>query len=106
MEETNTKLKYIKGLIGGETDTELVSSSKFWFNIANLAITITYILLGYAVAKMQNPLIADFAWLTLVYAGVVATNKFANKFLEYKYGSKYTETTSSESKTVIKGDKT
>lgn len=99
-----------KGLLGGEDGSTEVSASKLWFNIANAAITTVYILLGYAVAKMQNPLIADFAWLTLVYAGVVATNKFANKFLEYKYGAKSstvtTDSTASTSTTIVKGDKT
>lgn len=84
-----SKLEYIGGLIAREKpgeDGKTVSSSKFWFNIANGAITIVYLMLGYSLMNMQNPPVGDFAWLTLVYSGVVATNKFANKFLDYKYG--------------------
>jgi len=80
-------------VVSDAPDYEGMSSSKVWFNVANGAITIAYLVMTYAVAKMAEPAVADFAWLTLVFAGVVATNKFANKFLDYKYSLNRTETT-------------
>jgi hypothetical protein len=68
------------------------SSSKLWFNIFNVCATTMYVMIGLAATK-ANPLpIEPFAWLTLVMAGVITTNKFANKFLEYKYGQTTTVT--------------
>lgn len=77
----------ISSLVSTSTATEepTVSSSKLWFNIANTVVTLSYIAMAYAIYKMPTPAITDFTWLTLVYSGIVTTNKFANKFLDYKY---------------------
>lgn len=98
-------MSFLRDIVTSDArDSVAVSSSKVWFNIANIAMTIVYLLLGYAVSKMAIPAIGDFAWLTLVYSGVVTTNKFANKFLDIKYagkpGTTTTDSTSSSSTTV------
>ncbi len=87
----------IKDLVYNENGEP--SSSKFWFNIANAVITFLYVVVGLAVARSATLPIEAFAWLTLVYAGVVATNKFAIKFLEYKYNNKAGTTV--ETSTVV-----
>lgn len=73
------------------TDTGY-SSSKLWFNVFNTVATVIFAMLGYAASKASPLPLESFAWLTLVMAGVITTNKFANKFLEYKYGQTTTVT--------------
>jgi NhaP-type Na+/H+ or K+/H+ antiporter len=75
--------KFIELLQSGES-TKL-SSSTLWFHIANIAVSIVYIMLGIAVYKMPTPNIEGMAIFTAVYAGIVTSNKFANAFLSYKY---------------------
>lgn len=80
------------GIFKERSDDQGYSSSKLWFNISNVAIVSMYIILGLAAAKASPIPLESFAWLTLVMAGVVTANKFANKFLEYKYGQTTTVT--------------
>jgi hypothetical protein len=83
-----------EGIFKEKPEDEGYSSSKLWFNTFNLVATVIYAMLGWAAAH-ANPLpLESFAWLTLVMAGVITTNKFANKFLEYKYGQTTTVTVS------------
>ena len=76
----------IRGIIQTSPEDETWSSSKLWFHIANTAITIIYVWIGVAVARSPLLPIESFTWLTLVFAGVVTANKFANSFLNVKYG--------------------
>ena len=72
-------------LVKDAPDAKL-SSSRVWFNAANLAATAVY---GYTCyqAAMQAPInLEGIAIYTLVYVGIVTGNKFANKFVEKKYG--------------------
>lgn len=86
--------KKLEGIFKEKSDDVGYSSSKLWFNLFNTAATVMYVMLGWAAAK-EHPLpLEAFAWLTLVMAGVITTNKFANKFLEYKYGQTTTLTVS------------
>ena len=68
-------------------DSTKLSSSTLWFHIANIAVSVVYIILGIAVYKMPVPNIEGMAVFTAVYAGIVTSNKFANAFLSYKYNS-------------------
>lgn len=68
--------------------SEYASTSKIWFHIANTAVTVIYLLIGLAVAAMDDPSIESLAFLTLVYMGLVTGNKIANKVLDLKYGNK------------------
>jgi hypothetical protein len=68
-------------------DSDKLSSSSLWFHLANIAVTIVYIMLGVAAFKMQTPNIEGMAIFTGIYAGIVTGNKFANTFLSYKYGA-------------------
>lgn len=69
-----------RGTADGKT-----SSTYFWFNIANAAATIAYILISWAVFKSAQPNIDAFAMYTAVYMGIVAGNKVASKYLSYKF---------------------
>lgn len=64
-----------------------LSSSRLWFNIANLAATAIYLYVGMNAALATPINLEGLSWYTLVYMGVVASNKFANKFLGAKYGN-------------------
>lgn len=64
-----------------------LSSSRVWFNIANLAATAAYCYTSYKAANYSPVNLEGLAWYTLVYMGVVTSNKFANKFVEKKYGN-------------------
>lgn len=68
-------------------DGSRYSSSRLWFNLANLAATAAYCYASYN-ASIKDPInLEGLAWYTLVYMGVVTGNKFANKFLGAKYGT-------------------
>lgn len=79
------KSKYAEFLRSGDSDK--LSSSALWFHIANIAVTIVYVLVGWAVFKMPAPNIEGLSILTAVYAGIVTGNKFANTFLTYKFAA-------------------
>ena len=79
-------MKILSGLVKENSEDTVISTSKLWFNVVNTAIVIVYCMVGYTVSKSLDPNIEGLAWLTLVVAGVVTANKFATKFLGYKYG--------------------
>lgn len=81
-----------EGLFKEKSDDVGYSSSKLWFNLFNTVATVIFAMLGYAASKATPLPLESFAWLTLVMAGVITTNKFANRFLEYKYGQTTTLT--------------
>lgn len=74
-------------LVKDSPDAKL-SSSRVWFNVANLAATAAYCYASYNAANYNPINLEGLAWYTLVYMGVVTGNKFANKFVEKKYGSR------------------
>lgn len=84
----------VETLFKEKPDDQGYSSSKLWFNLFNTVATVIYAMMGYYAAKATPIPLEPFAWLTLVMAGVITTNKFANKFLEYKYGQTTTVTVS------------
>lgn len=73
-------------LIKDSPDAKL-SSSRVWFNVANLAATGIYLYASFNAANSTSIDLDGLAWYTLVYMGVVTGNKFANKFLATRYGS-------------------
>ena len=73
--------------IKDEPDAKL-SSSRLWFNVANLAATAAYCYASFNAANNIPINLEGLAWYTLVYMGVVTGNKFANKFVEKKYATK------------------
>lgn len=77
-------------LVRDSPDSKL-SSSRFWFNIANLAATAAYCYVCFKTAQNPSIDLEGLAWYTLVYMGVVTGNKFANKFLGAKYGETSTK---------------
>ena len=77
-------------LVRDSPDSKL-SSSRVWFNIANLAATAAYCYVCFNVARSPTIDLEGLAWYTLVYMGVVTSNKFANKFLSAKYSSNNSE---------------
>lgn len=83
---TTEKPNRLMELLQSGENTKL-SSSTLWFHIANIAVSIVYIILGIAVYKMPVPNIEGMAVFTAVYAGIVTSNKFANAFLSYKYNT-------------------
>jgi hypothetical protein len=73
-------------LIKDAPDAKL-SSSRLWFNIANTAATAVFLYASFK-ASQHIPINLDgLTWYTLAYMGVVTSNKFANKFVEKRYGS-------------------
>jgi hypothetical protein len=84
------------GLLKENSNDTVYSTSKLWFNIANVAIVTIYCMIGYNVSQSTEPNIEGMAWLTLVMAGVVTANKFATKFLGYKYRGNNPEETVSK----------
>ena len=73
-------------LVRDSPDSKL-SSSRFWFNIANVVATVAYGYICFKVAQNSEIDLEGLAWYTLVYMGVVTGNKFANKFLTAKYSA-------------------
>ena len=76
-------------------DDGTVSASYLWFKIVNCCICVAYMMLTWNVSHQATPNLEGFAWLTLVIAGIITGNKFANKLLEYKYNKNVTETVNS-----------
>lgn len=82
----------LKELVTGP-DNKTLSSSQIWFHIVYGVIMICYAAIGYNVARhvYTSPdtaasLLDSFGWFTLIVAGIVTSNKFANKFMELKIG--------------------
>lgn len=61
------------------------SATYFWFNIANLAVTVMYVLIGWAVFKSAQPNVMDYAVYTALYAGIVTGNKIAARVIDGKF---------------------
>lgn len=74
--------------------TDEASSSQLWFNLANIAVTSLYMYIGIRIGisigidANDAQMIESFTWLTLVYAGIVTGNKFANTLANLKFGGK------------------
>lgn len=84
----------VEAILKEKPDDVGYSSSKLWFNLFNAVATGIYAMMGYYAARATPIPLEQFAWLTLVLAGIITSNKFANKFLEYKYGQTTTVTVS------------
>lgn len=64
-----------------------LSSSRLWFNIANTAATAVFLYASFK-ASQHIPINLDgLTWYTLAYMGVVTSNKFANKYVERRFGN-------------------
>lgn len=84
----------LKDLLTG-TNNKTLSSSQLWFHIVHGAIILCYTAIGYNVARhvylspnTAASLLDSFGWFTLIVAGIVTSNKFANKLVELKLGKK------------------
>jgi hypothetical protein len=89
----------IKDLLTG-TDNKTLSSSQLWFHIVYGGIMICYMAIGFNVTRhiFNSPqtasgLLDSFGWFTLIVAGIVTSNKFANKLIELKIGKQNDTTT-------------
>lgn len=78
-----------------------LSASQLWFHIANSAVTAVYLYLGIKIGihigidANDAQMIDSFTWLTLVYAGIVTGNKFANTLANLKFGGNNDNSTKS-----------
>lgn len=73
-------------LLKDSPDAKL-SSSRLWFNIANTAATAVFLYASFK-ASQHIPINLDgLTWYTLAYMGVVTSNKFANKYVERRFGN-------------------
>lgn len=73
-------------LLKDSPDAKL-SSSRLWFNIANTAATAVFLYASFK-ASQHTPINLDgLTWYTLAYMGVVTSNKFANKYVERRFGN-------------------
>ena len=84
----------LKDLVTGP-DNRTLSSSQVWFHIVYGVIMLCYAAIGYNVARhvYTSPntaasLLDSFGWFTLIVAGIVTSNKFANKLMELRMGKK------------------
>lgn len=84
----------LKDLVTG-SDNKTLSSSQVWFHIVHAIIILCYAAIGYNVARhvYTSPntaaaLLDSFGWFTLIVAGIITSNKFANKLVELKMGKK------------------
>ncbi len=74
-------------------DSTSPSASQLWFHIVNLILSIIYGFVGYRVGMMIHDgvpnapqLIDSLVLFTLVISGIITSNKFANMFVNIKYG--------------------
>jgi hypothetical protein len=79
-------MKKLVEFIKDSPDSKL-SSSRLWFNVANLVATLVYLYVGYYAVKDSPIDITGLAWYSLVYMGVVTGNKFANKVISARYNA-------------------
>lgn len=84
-----------KQLLTVGDNTKAPSSSQIWFHLVNIVVLTLYFGMGSVITyKMlidvptSAVLLDSFIWLTAVVSGIITSNKFANKLLEFKLGNK------------------